>query len=158
MHYDVRLPARCESRAIVNLAKRSIYLGLLGLAIARLPASALLVIVHRAVLTALFATGRLLRRKRDGAHHCNQDREQDFAVIFHRISFVPRAEGASKNRAYRILLPFHRKRDTVTVPLENGRQNALDYARQRMGYGRYGAQRELDVVETITNEDLKPVI
>jgi len=48
MHYDVRVPARCESRAIVNLAKRSIYLGLLGLAIARLPASALLVIVHRA--------------------------------------------------------------------------------------------------------------
>jgi len=63
MHYDVRLPTRCESRAIVNLAKRSIYLGLLGLAIARLPASALLVIVHRAVLTALLQPAGLSAAK-----------------------------------------------------------------------------------------------
>ncbi len=44
---------------------------------------------------------------------------------------------------------------------ENGPQNALDYAPQRMGYGRCDIQL-LDenwiVVETITNEDLKPVV
>jgi hypothetical protein len=41
-----------------------------------------------------------------------------------------------------------------------GRQNALDYARQRAGYGRCDIQvlgENWDVVETITREDLKPV-
>jgi hypothetical protein len=58
------------------------------------------IVVHRTVLAALFATGRLVRRKRDGAHHCNQNREQDFGVIFHGVSFVPNAGAASKNRTY----------------------------------------------------------
>ncbi len=44
---------------------------------------------------------------------------------------------------------------------ENGRQNALDYVRQRMGYGRCDIQlldEAWNVVETIANEDLKPVV
>jgi hypothetical protein len=44
---------------------------------------------------------------------------------------------------------------------ETGRQNALEYARQRMGYGRCDVQvldENWNVVETIGNEDLKPVI
>jgi hypothetical protein len=44
---------------------------------------------------------------------------------------------------------------------DNGRQNALDYAQQRMGYGRCDLQvldRDWNVVETIANGDLKPVI
>jgi hypothetical protein len=44
---------------------------------------------------------------------------------------------------------------------ENGRQNALDYARQRMGYGRCDIRvfdENWNVVETITNEDLKPIV
>ena len=44
---------------------------------------------------------------------------------------------------------------------ESGRQNALDYARQRMGYGRCDIQvldDEWNVMETIGNEDLKPVV
>jgi len=44
---------------------------------------------------------------------------------------------------------------------ENGRQNALDYAQQRMRYGRCDIQvldESWNVVETITNEDLKPVV
>ena len=44
---------------------------------------------------------------------------------------------------------------------ETGRQNALDYARQRMGYGRCDIQvldENWNVVETITKEDLKPVV
>ena len=44
---------------------------------------------------------------------------------------------------------------------ENARQNGLDYARQRMGYGRCDIQvldESWNVVETITNEDLKPVV
>jgi len=44
---------------------------------------------------------------------------------------------------------------------ENGRRDALGYARQRAGYGRCDI-RVLDenwnVVETITNEDLRPVV
>ena len=43
----------------------------------------------------------------------------------------------------------------------NGRQNALDYAQQRMRYGRCDIQvldESWNVVETITNEDLKPVV
>jgi hypothetical protein len=42
-----------------------------------------------------------------------------------------------------------------------GRQNVLDYAQQRAGYGRCAIQvlgENWNVVETITNEDLKPVI
>jgi len=44
---------------------------------------------------------------------------------------------------------------------DNGRQNALDYAQQRMGYGRCDLQvlnEDWNVAETITNEDLKPVV
>jgi hypothetical protein len=43
---------------------------------------------------------------------------------------------------------------------EKARQNALDYAQQRAGYGRCDIQlldENWKVVETITNEDLKPV-
>jgi hypothetical protein len=136
MHYDVRLPVRCESRAIVNLAKRSIYLGLLGLAIARLPASALLVIVHRAVLTALFATGRLVRRKRDGAHHCNQDREQDFAVIFHRVS-VPRRQFPLRGSAGSGFKP-RSVAGSSSAPVEQGRRDPQTAE---------GSRRETDVDE-----------
>jgi len=41
-----------------------------------------------------------------------------------------------------------------------GRQNALDYAQQRAGYGRCDIQvlgENWDVVEAITREDLKSV-
>jgi hypothetical protein len=44
---------------------------------------------------------------------------------------------------------------------ENARQNVLDYAQQRMGYGRCDLQvldENWSVVETITNEDLRPVV
>ena len=44
---------------------------------------------------------------------------------------------------------------------ETGRQYALNYARQRMDYGRCDLQvldENWNVVETITNEDLKPVV
>ena len=44
---------------------------------------------------------------------------------------------------------------------ETGRQNALEYAQQRAGYGRCDIQvldENCNVVETITNEDLKPVV
>jgi hypothetical protein len=44
---------------------------------------------------------------------------------------------------------------------ENGRQNALDYARQRIGYGRCDLQvldEDWNVIETIGNEDLKPLV
>jgi len=44
---------------------------------------------------------------------------------------------------------------------ETGRQDALDYARQRMDYGRCDVQvldENWNVVETITNEDLKPLV
>jgi len=42
-----------------------------------------------------------------------------------------------------------------------GRQNALDYAQQRAGYGRCDIQvldENWTVAETIGNEDLKPVV
>ena len=44
---------------------------------------------------------------------------------------------------------------------ENARDSALSYARQRAGYGRAEIQvldEAWNVVETITNEDLKPVV
>jgi hypothetical protein len=44
---------------------------------------------------------------------------------------------------------------------ENGREQALSYAQQRAGYGRCEIQvldENRNVVETITNEDLKPVV
>ena len=44
---------------------------------------------------------------------------------------------------------------------ETGRQNALDYAQQRAGYGRCDIQvldESWNVVETIANEDLRPVV
>ena len=43
----------------------------------------------------------------------------------------------------------------------NGRDSALGYARQRAGYGRRDIQvlnENWNVVETITNEDLKPIV
>ena len=45
--------------------------------------------------------------------------------------------------------------------VENGRQNALDYAQQSMGYGRCDLQvlnERLERCREITNEDLKPVV
>jgi hypothetical protein len=42
-----------------------------------------------------------------------------------------------------------------------GRDSALGYARQRAGYGRCDIQvldENWNVVETVTNEDLKPVV
>ncbi len=44
---------------------------------------------------------------------------------------------------------------------ESGRQNALDYAQQRAHSGLCDIQvldKDWNVVETITNEDLKPVV
>jgi hypothetical protein len=44
---------------------------------------------------------------------------------------------------------------------EGARESALSYARQRAGYGRAEIQvldEAWNVVETITNEDLKPVV
>ena len=44
---------------------------------------------------------------------------------------------------------------------ENARQNALDYVQQRAGYGRCDIQvlnQNWNVVETIANEDLKPIV
>ena len=44
---------------------------------------------------------------------------------------------------------------------ENGREQALSYAQQRSGYGRCEIQvldKNWNVVETIRNEDLKPVV
>jgi hypothetical protein len=44
---------------------------------------------------------------------------------------------------------------------DGGRESALSYARQRAGYGRCDIQlldENWNVVETITNEDLKPVV
>jgi hypothetical protein len=43
----------------------------------------------------------------------------------------------------------------------NGRDSALSYARQRAGYGRCDIQvldESWNIIETITNEDLKPVV
>ena len=57
------------------------------LAIAGLPAIAFLVVVHWAVLAALFATGWLVRRKGSRANHRHQNREQDFRIIFHTCIF-----------------------------------------------------------------------
>ena len=54
----------------------------LPLTVATLPAIAFLVVVHRTVLAGLFAI-RLVRRKGNCAHGCNQNRKQDFRVIFH---------------------------------------------------------------------------
>jgi hypothetical protein len=44
---------------------------------------------------------------------------------------------------------------------DNARESAIGYARQRAGYGRCDIQvldQNWNVVETITNEDLKPVV
>ena len=44
---------------------------------------------------------------------------------------------------------------------EGGRESALSYARQRAGYGRAEIQvldEAWNVVDTITNEDLKPIV
>ena len=71
---------------MVDLRFRSDRLLLLA-AVATLPAIAFLVVVHGTVLAGLFAT-RLVRRKRYRADCCRQNREQDFRVIFHRLSLV----------------------------------------------------------------------
>jgi hypothetical protein len=44
---------------------------------------------------------------------------------------------------------------------ERGCESALSYARQRAGYGRCDIQlldENWNVIETITNEDLKPIV
>ncbi len=51
-------------------------------AVATLSAIAFLVIVHGTVLAGLAAI-RLVRRKRYRAKRCDQNRQQDFRVIFH---------------------------------------------------------------------------
>lgn len=57
------------------------------LTVATLTAIALLVVVHRTVLAALFAT-RLVGGKGCRANHGRQNRKQDLSVIFHVISLV----------------------------------------------------------------------
>ena len=57
------------------------------LTVATLTAIALLVVVHRTVLAALFAT-RLVGGKSCRANHGCQNRKQDLGVIFHVISLV----------------------------------------------------------------------
>src|SRR5947199_3877519 len=70
----------CRSRETCGLV------GLAGsLAIATLPAVALLVVVHGAVLAALFATGRLVRRERYRAHCRDQDRKHASYVSLHGL-------------------------------------------------------------------------
>src|SRR5437773_5391919 len=100
MHFDC-VRQSCDGSAARDYQSCETF-GLLrrtwSLAIACLPAVAFLVVVHRTVLAALFATGWLVRRKRDRAHHCNQDREQDLAVIFHGVVSSQEPGGASKNR------------------------------------------------------------
>lgn len=56
-------------------------------AFATLPTIAFLVVIHRAVLAALFAI-RLVRCKRYRTERCRQNREQDFRVMFHGISLA----------------------------------------------------------------------
>ena len=56
-------------------------------AVATLPAIAFLVVVHGTVLAGLAAI-RLVRRKRYRANRRDQNGQQDFSVIFHRISLV----------------------------------------------------------------------
>ena len=56
-------------------------------AFAILPAIAFLVVVHGTVLAGLAAI-RLVRRKRYRANRCDQNRKQNFRVIFHRIRLV----------------------------------------------------------------------
>jgi len=57
------------------------------LAVATLPAIALLVVVHRTVLAGLFAT-RFVGGKSCGTNHGRQNRKQDLSVIFHVITLV----------------------------------------------------------------------
>ena len=57
------------------------------LAVAILPAIALLVVVHRTVLAGLFAT-RFVGGKSCRANHGRQNRKQDLRIIFHVISLV----------------------------------------------------------------------
>ena len=56
-------------------------------AVATLPAIAFLVVVHGTVLAGLAAIW-FVRRKSYRANRCDQNREQNFRVIFHSISFV----------------------------------------------------------------------
>ena len=56
-------------------------------AVATLPAIAFLVVVHGTVLAGLAAI-RLVRRKRYRANRCDQNRKQNFRVIFHSITLV----------------------------------------------------------------------
>src|SRR2546430_16122482 len=57
------------------------------LTVATLPAITLLVVVHRTILAALFAT-RLVGGKSCRANHRRQNRKQNLSIIFHQISFV----------------------------------------------------------------------
>ena len=56
-------------------------------AVATLPAIAFLVVVHWTVLAGLAAI-RLVRGKRYRADRCDQNRKQNFRVIFHSITLV----------------------------------------------------------------------
>jgi hypothetical protein len=56
-------------------------------AVATLPAIAFLVVVHGTVLSGLAAI-RLVRRKRYRANRCDQNRKENFRVIFHSITLV----------------------------------------------------------------------
>jgi len=73
MHFDC-VRQSCDGSAARDYQSCETF-GLLrrtwSLAITRLPAVAFLVVVHGTVLAALFATGRLVRRKRNRAHHCD---------------------------------------------------------------------------------------
>jgi len=66
-----------------------------SLAIARLPASAFLVVIHGAVLAAFFATW-FVRRKSRCANRCGQNRKQNFRVIFHGLVWFAMSRGASE--------------------------------------------------------------
>lgn len=50
-------------------------------------ALARLTLIHRTILAGGFAIW-FVRCKRDRAHRCDQDREQDFRVIFHTSGIV----------------------------------------------------------------------
>jgi hypothetical protein len=70
-----------ESRAPVTMGL------FLFSALATLPAIALFAVVHGAVFVGLFAI-RLVRCKSRRANHCRQNRNQDFRVILHRLTFI----------------------------------------------------------------------
>jgi hypothetical protein len=82
-------------RVIVDLAKPSVYLGVLGaLQSHAFPQLHSLLSFIGQFLPLFLQPAGLSAANEDGAHHCNQNREQDFGVIFHGVSFVPNAGGS----------------------------------------------------------------